>query len=48
MVDFVLERLDKNMELDRIIEEMLHDIISPDYTKTSKYMLLIFRWGWMR
>ena len=35
MVDFVIERMNKKMELDKIVEELLHDIISPDYTKTS-------------
>lgn len=39
MVDFVIERLNKKMELDKIVEELLHDIISPDYTKTSNYIL---------
>ena len=36
MVDFVIERLNKKKELPEIAEELLHDIISPDYSKTSK------------
>ena len=41
MVDFVKERLNKNEDLKDIIKELLHEIISPDYTKTSKVMLII-------
>ena len=36
MVDFILERMNKEEPLDKIVEDLLHDIISPDYTKTSK------------
>ena len=32
MVEFIYERLDKRMELKNIIDELLNDIVSPDYT----------------
>ena len=37
MVDFVIERLNKKVDLQEIVKELLYDIISPDYTKTSKF-----------
>ena len=32
----MLDKLKKEEELDKIAEALLNDIISPDYTKTSK------------
>lgn len=49
MVDFVKERLNKNEDLKDIIKELLHEIISPDYTKTSKVTANhCYRWCWVR
>lgn len=33
----MIERLNKKVDLQEIIKELLYDIISPDYTKTSKF-----------
>ena len=35
MVEYIYDRLKKKKELKTIVEELLHDIISPDYTQTG-------------
>ena len=35
MVEYIYERLKQKKELKAIVEELLHDIISPDYTQTG-------------
>lgn len=36
MVEYIYERLKQKKELKAIVEELLNDIISPDYTQTGK------------
>jgi hypothetical protein len=36
MVDFIYDRLKEKKDIKVIIKELLEDIISPDYVKTSK------------
>ena len=40
MVDFIYDKLKQTNDLKVIIKELLEDIISPDYVKTSKTYLL--------
>lgn len=42
MVEFIYKRLKEGKEPKKIIEELLYDIISPDYTQTGKTLLLTF------
>jgi serine/threonine protein phosphatase PrpC len=44
MVEYIYDRLKKKKELKTIVEELLHDIISPDYTQTGmlSFSLLMF------
>lgn len=45
MVEYIYDRLKKKKELKTIVEELLHDIISPDYTQTgmlSFSLLMVF------
>lgn len=35
VVDFVYERIRKDMKLSKIVEELLDWLISPDYTQTA-------------
>jgi hypothetical protein len=41
MVDFIYDKLKQTNDLKVIIKELLEDIISPDYVKTSKTYLII-------
>lgn len=36
MVEYIYDRLKQKKELKAIVEELLHDIISPDYTQTGR------------
>ena len=45
MVEYIYDRLKQKKELKAIVEELLHDIISPDYTQTgmlSFCLLMVF------
>lgn len=45
MVEYIYDRLKQKKELKTIVEELLHDIISPDYTQTgmlSFSLLMVF------
>lgn len=45
MVEYIYDRLKQKKELKAIVEELLHDIISPDYTQTGKpsfSLLMVF------
>jgi len=49
MVDFVRDRLKQKKDLETIVHELLHDIISPDYTQTGKFCFLPIGSGrWLR
>jgi protein phosphatase 1G len=37
MVEYIYDRLKKKLSLDAIVEELLNDIISPDYAQTGKF-----------
>lgn len=41
--DFINERIDKEPKMSTIIEELFESLISPDYTKTSKFLPLTFQ-----
>lgn len=54
MVEYIYDRLKQKKELKTIVEELLNDIISPDYTQTGKklkssiYTIFnTFRWSWL-
>ena len=52
MVDFIYDKLKQTNDLKIIVKELLEDIISPDYVKSSKIYIIIcnystYRWCWM-
>lgn len=49
MVEYIYERLKKKISLEAIVEELLNDIISPDYAQTGKLKRLrACRGRWVR
>lgn len=37
MVDFIYDKLKKGLDSKTIVEELMNDIISPDYQQTGKF-----------
>ena len=50
MVDYIYDKMNKGeTDLKNIISDLLNDIISPDYTQTSKFKICeLCRWSWLR
>lgn len=42
MVEYIYDRLKQKKEPKAIVEELLHDIVSPDYTQTGKQSIILF------
>ena len=49
MVDYIYKKLEEGKDLKTLSEELLNDIISPDYTQTGKsiFVLNACSWRWM-
>lgn len=50
MVEYIYDRLKEKKSPRAIVDELLNDIISPDYTQTGTLNLpnISFSWCWLR